>query len=64
MLTGDPLHAARLALLEGALLALLREAAGLDDENDIPDGLSVRFDGGAIDIEYLRGGFVVGGEGF
>lgn len=58
-----PLHAARLAQLEGALLALLR-AAGEDDTdpNDMPDGLTVRLEGGCIDLEYTRGGIPVAGE--
>ncbi len=63
MFSVDPLHAARLALLEGALLALLREASGDHEPNDIPDGLTVRLDGDGLDIEYTRGGLPVGGEG-
>lgn len=58
-----PLHAARLALLEGALLALLRAAADDEEPNDVPDGISVSYDGGHIEIEYTRGGLPVAGEG-
>ena len=59
----DALHAARLAQLEGAMCALLREAAADHDANDAPDGIVVRMDVDGVDIEYLRGPMVVGGEG-
>ncbi|HWI05603.1 MAG TPA: hypothetical protein VNT52_17485 [Acidimicrobiales bacterium] len=59
----DPMHAARLAQLEGAVCSLLREAANDHDANDAPDGLIVRLDQDGIDIEYTRGGMPVGGEG-
>lgn len=59
------LHAARLANLEGALCALLREA-GIEDPNDAPDGLTVRayVDEGqsVIELEWTRGGIPVAGE--
>jgi hypothetical protein len=58
----DPMHAARLAQLEGALCALLR-AAGADHEpNDVPDAIAVRLDSEGVDIEYQRGGLPVAGE--
>lgn len=58
------MHAARLAALEGAILALMR-AAQL--EQDGPDGLEVSaqltFDGHvAIDLQWLAGGLPVAGE--
>ncbi len=59
----DPMHLARLAALEGALLSLLREASTDHEPNDIPDGITVRMDRDGIDIEYTRGGLPVGGEG-
>ena len=40
----DPMHAARLAQLEGALLALLRESMGEFEPNGIPDGVTARLD--------------------
>ncbi len=64
MQTPDALHAARLAAVESALTALLREAAAEHDANSKPDALCVRLDADGIDIEYLRGGFPVAGEGF
>lgn len=63
MLHTDPLHAARLANLEGALCALLREATAGEHPNDVPDSITVELKDGAIDITYLRGGVPVGGEG-
>lgn len=60
----EALHAARLAAVESALLALLREAAADLDANSQPDALAVRLDADGIDIEYLRAGFPVAGEGF
>ena len=57
------LHAARLAHLEGALCALLREAAADHDPNHQPDGISARMDVDGIEIEYTRGGLPVAGEG-
>jgi hypothetical protein len=59
----DPMHCARLAQLEGALCALLRDAASDHEPNDMPDGISVRLDNDGIDIEYTRGGLPVAGEG-
>jgi hypothetical protein len=60
------LHMARLANLEGAICALLREATQAEDPNDTPDGLNVRVyvDAGqsVIDLEYTRGGIPVAGE--
>lgn len=58
------MHAARLAALEGAVLALLREA---QQEQDGPDGLEVSvqltFDGAvSIDLQWLSGGLPVAGE--
>lgn len=62
MFGADPLHAARLANLEGALLALLREAGCGTPPNDVPDGMAVRIDADGIDIQYLRGSIAVAGE--
>lgn len=59
----EPLHAARLALMEGALLALLREAAADHDANDAPDSIAVTLDAVGVEIEYRRGSMPVGGEG-
>lgn len=59
----DPMHAARLAQMEGAVCALLREASADHDVNDIPDGIVIRLDRDGLDIEYTRGGIPVGGEG-
>jgi hypothetical protein len=60
----DPMHAARVALLEGAACALLREAARDYEPNDEPDGIVVRLTAEGLDVEYTRGGMPVGGEGF
>lgn len=59
----DPMHAARLANVEGAMCALLREAAADHEPNDVPDGVSVTLDAHGIDITYTRGGLPVAGEG-
>lgn len=60
----DPMQAARLAQLEGAMCALLRECASQLDPNDQPDGLTVRLHPETgLDLEYTRGGIVVVGEG-
>lgn len=59
----DAMHAARLALLEAGLLALLREAADGQEPNDIPDSIVATLDANGIDIEYRRGVIAVGGEG-
>ncbi len=62
----EPMHAARLANLEGAVCALLREAMNTEDPNDAPDGITVRAyadDGqSVIEVEYTRGGIPVAGE--
>lgn len=60
----EAMHAARLAQLEGALCALLRECG---EVSDAPDSIVVRayttFEGRTeIDVEYLRGGIAVSGE--
>jgi hypothetical protein len=60
----DAMHAARLAVLEGAVVALLREARQQDGG---PDGLTVvaltEVDGFvSIDIEYTRDGVQIAGE--
>ncbi len=57
------MHAARLAQLEGAACALLREAAADYDANDKPDGIRIVLNADGLDIEYQRAGFPVGGEG-
>ena len=54
------LHAARLALLEAALLALLHEK---DSPFDAPDTITARFGPDGLDIEYLANNLIVGGEG-
>lgn len=59
----EPMHAARLANLEGALCALLREAAQDLDPNHQPDGVTARLDADGLDLEYTRGGMPVAGEG-
>lgn len=59
----EALHIARLALLEGALCALLRESRFGEDPNDQPDGISVHLTDEGIDIVYTRAGVPVGGEG-
>ena len=56
----DYLHAARLALLEAALLALLNEK---DSPFDAPDTVTVRFGPDGMDVEYLAKNRIVGGEG-
>lgn len=63
MFSVDPMHAARLAQLEGALLALLRESVANLDPNDAPDGVTARLDGDGLDLEYSRAGRPVAGEG-
>jgi hypothetical protein len=60
----DPMHAARLALLEAALAALLR--AHCDDYNPgdvVPDGIAVTMNTGGMSIDYLIGATPVAGEG-
>ncbi len=59
----DPMHLARLAQLEGALCALLRDAANDHDVNDCPDGVTATLNADGLDIEYTRGGLTVAGEG-
>lgn len=60
----EAMHAARLAQLEGALCALLRECG---EVSDAPDAIVVRaystFEGRVeIDVEYLKAGIGVSGE--
>jgi hypothetical protein len=57
------MHAARLAMLEGALCALFREAMEVEDPNEAPDGIVVHMDANGLDIEYTRGGIPVAAEG-
>lgn len=57
------MHAARLAMLEAGLLALLREASDGQPPNDMPDSIIATMDADGIDIEYRRGPIAVGGEG-
>lgn len=59
----DVMHAARLAQLEGAACALLREFSGGVDPDELPDGIVVRLGPDSLDIEYTRGGRPVAGEG-
>jgi len=58
----DPIHAARLANLEGALCALLREACKDFEANEQPDAVMVRFHAEGCEVEYRRGRFVVAEE--
>lgn len=60
----EAMHAARLAQLEGALCALLRECA---EASDTPDTIVVRayttFESRVeIDVEYHKRGVAVAGE--
>jgi hypothetical protein len=59
------MHAARLAMLEGALCSLLRECHE-DDPLDGPDAISVRASVSegqtVIELEYLRAGVPLAGE--
>lgn len=59
----DPLHAARLAQLEGAMCALLREASAQDAPNDLPDSITAELKADGLDVTYWRGGVPVAGEG-
>lgn len=59
----DSLHAARLAMLEAALLALLHEAGTGADVTYRPDGVHVRFHADGLDVDYMRGDRPVSGEG-
>ena len=61
MQQAEALHLARLAQLEGAVCALLREAAIGMEPNDQPDGVTVRMHADGIDIELLRGSIAVAG---
>jgi hypothetical protein len=63
MFNSDPMHIARLAQLEGALCALLREAASDHEPNEVPDSISATLTNDGLDIEYRRGVVPVGGEG-
>lgn len=58
----EPMHAAHLALLEGALRSLLRSAGEGEEPNDQPDAITVRLDSHGVELEYLRGKVAVGGE--
>lgn len=57
------LHVVRLAQMEAAAHALLREACADHGPNDTPDGVTIRLEADGIDIEYTRGGTPVAGEG-
>lgn len=62
----DPMHLARLAQLEGALCALLREvyeAALLSEPTAAPDSISATLTHDGLEIEYRCCGTPVGGEG-
>lgn len=56
------MHAARLASLEAALSALLREAQ-TDVPFDTPDAVIVTFDSFGMDIQFTAEGVAVSGEG-
>lgn len=56
------MHVARLASLEAALSALLREAQ-TDVPFDTPDALTVTFDAFGMDIQFMAEGVGVSGEG-
>lgn len=57
----EPMHAARLAQLEGALLALLCHAQ--DEGADVPDAITAELGPAGLDLTFWRGGQPVGGEG-
>jgi hypothetical protein len=59
----DPMHAARLAMLEGALMALLSHEQCEHPDTDAPDEIVVRLNIEGLDIEYQRAGLPIGGEG-
>lgn len=54
------LHAARLALVEAALLALLNEK---DAPFDAPDSITVSLSPEGLDVQYFSNGLMVAGEG-
>lgn len=56
----NALHAARLALLEAALMSLLHEHAGSFDS---PDSITASFGPEGLDIEYKLSGLTMSGEG-
>lgn len=62
----EPIHAAYLASLQGALVCLLNELNS-DHQSLVADGLTVHLelDGGvySVDIEYTKQGIPVAGEG-
>lgn len=58
----DPMHFARMAQLEAALLALLREAQR-EETFDEPDGISAHLTPAGLDVTYWLGGIAVSGEG-
>jgi hypothetical protein len=59
----EAMHAARLAMLEGAVCALLRECS---EEQGGPDQIVIRaartMDGETIDVEYITAGRQTWGE--
>ncbi len=58
------IHAARLAAAQSALLVLLLEGAPGHEPDSVIVTLSIRdFEGMSFDIQYLRNGVTVGGEG-
>jgi hypothetical protein len=59
----EPMHAARLVLLEGALCSLLREAQSGEDASDAPDQITVSLGPEGVEIQYWTRGLPVGGEG-
>ena len=60
----EAMHAARLAMLQAALLVLLAQAQEDCDDGHAPDAIVARCSGGcALDIEFQRAGVPVGGYG-
>ena len=62
----DPLHMARIALVEGGAMALINE---FNSGNPVPADelhITVKSDGGVWlgDVQYIVGGMPVSGEGF
>lgn len=58
------LHLSRLAMLEGAILSLLRESASDHDQHDGMEIYATRLSSGeaSIEVTYLVGGIPVSGD--
>jgi len=59
----EPMHCARLALLEGALLALLRELAHDPLQVEKPDEVCAILGDDGLTLEYYRAGMPIAGKG-